>query len=148
MKVILKERVAHVGEAWEVKDVANGYARNFLFPRHLAEPATRARVAHAQEEYKKHETQREQDLGHAKELATGLEGTILHVSAAASEEGTLFGSVDEKAIREALVKENASFSDVSFTVNEPIKTIGEHARTLTFRGGAETHITVIVTNEL
>jgi large subunit ribosomal protein L9 len=93
MDVILRQDVEKVGLRGEVVDVARGFARNYLLPRGLAEPATPARVA----ELQKLETK---SFEQAQEIAQRLEGQELRFDVPAGETGTLFGSVTATDVAE------------------------------------------------
>ena len=100
MKVVFLETVEGSGSMGEVRDVANGYARNFLLPRGLAAPATPALLRRAEtladvEE----ERQRVQD-GQAHEQVGKLEGQTLVVAVRVGEQGRLYGSVTSADIAE------------------------------------------------
>ena len=100
MKVVFLETVEGSGSMGEVRDVANGYARNFLLPRGLAAPATPTllRRADALAEIEE-ERQRVQD-GHAHELVGKLEGETLVMAVRVGEQGRLYGSVTSVDIAE------------------------------------------------
>jgi len=93
MQVILRQDVEKVGLRGEVVDVAAGFARNYLLPRRLAEPAVPGRVAEL-EKFSASRAQHEaQSFEQAQELAQKLEGGELRFDVQAGETGTLFGSV-------------------------------------------------------
>src|SRR3989441_12575606 len=102
MKVVLREDVEKLGLRGEVVDVARGYARNFLLPRRLAEPATPAKVA----ELQKRETQRARHeartVGQAQQIADELAKTELRFEVKAGPTGSLFGSVTPTDIADEL----------------------------------------------
>jgi len=102
MDVILLKDVDKVGLRGDVVSVARGYARNFLFPRHLAEEATTARVA----ELRKRDTQRAQHEAktaeQAQSIAETLSKTVLRFDVKAGPTGSLFGSVTPTDIADEL----------------------------------------------
>src|SRR5690242_13910503 len=106
MKVVLIQDVKGTGKAGETKDVADGYARNFLLPRKLAEPA--AKVDEAQvERQKATATQREQrELDDAKELATKLEAAQVTLKLRSGKDGKLFGAVTNADVASALKQQH------------------------------------------
>ena len=93
MQVILREDVEKVGLRGEVVDVAAGFARNYLLPRRLAEPAARGRVAELEKLAASRAQHEAQSFEHAQELVQKLEGSELRFDVQAGETGTLFGSV-------------------------------------------------------
>lgn len=147
MKVILKDHVPNLGQKWDLKEVAAGYARNFLFPRKLAEPAAPPLVRRAEVERKTIEDSAEKRLKELESVIAQLDGVELTVSAKAEESGTLFGSVGEKEIRQALASYDKTLGTLKFTVLESIKEVGEHKTTLTFSEGLEAVIKIIVEKE-
>src|SRR3954469_21328982 len=93
MQVILGEDIEKVGLRGEVVDVAAGFARNYLLPRKLAEPASPGRVAELVKLTANRFRHEAQSFEQAQELAQKLEGTELRFDVQAGETGTLFGSV-------------------------------------------------------
>ena len=93
MQVILREDIEKVGLRGEVVDVAAGFARNYLLPRRLAEPAARGRVAELEKLAASRAQHEAQSFEQAQELLQKLEGTELRFDVQAGETGTLFGSV-------------------------------------------------------
>ena len=93
MQVVLRQDVEKVGLRGEVVDVAAGFARNYLLPRRLAEPAAPGRVAELEKLAVSRAQHEAQSFEQAKELVQKLEGTELRFDVQAGETGTLFGSV-------------------------------------------------------
>ncbi|MGN6431410.1 MAG: 50S ribosomal protein L9 [Gaiellaceae bacterium] len=93
MQVILREDIEKVGLRGEVVDVAPGFARNYLLPRRLAEPAAPGRVAELEKLAAGRARHEAQSFEQAQELAQKLEGTEVRFDVNAGETGTLFGSV-------------------------------------------------------
>ena len=93
MEVILREDVEKIGLRGEVVDVAAGYARNYLLPRRLAEPASAGRVAELEKIAASRARNEAQTFEQAQELVQKLESAELRFDVQAGETGTLFGSV-------------------------------------------------------
>jgi large subunit ribosomal protein L9 len=127
MKVILREDVDNVGLRGEVVDVARGYARNFLLPRRLAEPATPARVAEV-ERVAAHRSRHEaQSFEQAQEISQRLGQLELRFDVKAGETGVLFGSVTPTDIADALWDRHKVRVDRrKIELGEPIKRIGRY----------------------
>ena len=127
MNVILLEDLDKVGLRGDVVSVARGYARNFLFPRRLAEEATGARVA----ELRKRETQRARHEAHnaeqAKSIADTLEKTVLRFEVKAGPTGSLFGSVTATDVADELWRTRKVRVDRRKIDMENIKRIGRYA---------------------
>ena len=147
MKVILKEHVPKLGQKWDIKEVATGYARNFLFPSKLAEPAVPSLVRRAAQARKHIEDSATRRLKEIEAVIAKLEGVEVLLKAKADENGTLFGSIGEKEIQQALMAYDKTLKDLTFSLKEPIKEVGEHKTTLTFSDGLEVVITIIVEKE-
>jgi large subunit ribosomal protein L9 len=126
MNVILLEDVDKVGLRGDVVSVARGYARNFLFPRRLAEEATGARVA----ELRKRETQRARHEAHnaeqARAIADTLEKTVLRFEVKAGPTGALFGSVTASDVADEIWRTRKVRVDRRKIDMENIKRIGRY----------------------
>jgi large subunit ribosomal protein L9 len=106
MKVIFLKDVKGKGKKGEVKNVADGYAQNFLIKQGLAAEATPAAMSSLSAQKKKEELQAEEELKQAKELKEKLDKTTVEVIAKSGEGGRLFGSITSKQIAEALQKQH------------------------------------------
>lgn len=147
MKVILLHDVEQFGEEGDIVEVAEGHARNFLFPKHLAVPATehavrdvadRAAAAHREAERELHALQR---------LATDIDGQELTITVPASESGTLYGGIGADAIASALAERGFRVDQSWVKQDQPIKETGEHVAHLQFPHGLEAECTIIVEAE-
>lgn len=144
MKVILLQDVENFGSQWEVKEVAAGYARNFLFPRKLAKPATEKDVEEAQKRLAEAEAKAEAELKQSEELAAKLDGYEIKVSVKVGKEGQLFAQVSEKQIVSGLETDGFAISEKQIKIPNPIKELGEFPVTIQFDHGLEAEIRVIV----
>ena len=147
MRVILIKKVPKLGEEWDVITVKDGYARNYLLPKKLANPATPALIKRAE----KIQGERVKKIGeiikNAKEIAKKLKGVELSFKKKARGE-KLYGSITEKEIIEALEKEQkVEISKDMLNIKESIKTLGEHKVPLVLAEGVEVQIKVIVEKE-
>jgi large subunit ribosomal protein L9 len=127
MDVILLSDVDKLGLRGEVVSVARGYARNYLLPRRLAEPATRAKVA----ELEKREAQRTRhearSFDHAQEIADLLRKTVLRFEVKAGPTGALFGSVTPTDVADELWRARKVRVDRrKIDLPDPIKRIGRY----------------------
>jgi large subunit ribosomal protein L9 len=146
MKVILLKDVANVGLEGEIKEVAIGYARNFLFPQKLAEEATTEAVKRIEIEQAKKAKAAEQDLATTEKLAASLEGQTVEIAAKANDQSVLYAAVPPAKIAAAL-------KAIGFSVNkemisaEHIKELGEHEIVINLNHGLEARITLIINPE-
>ncbi|MCL4513928.1 MAG: 50S ribosomal protein L9, partial [Candidatus Eremiobacteraeota bacterium] len=102
MKIILLKEIQNLGQGGELLEVKDGYARNYLFPRKLAIPATSGNL-NKLEEIRKHQQYRKQkNLEEAKTFAVALAQTEVKLQAKVGEEGKLFGSITTADIARAL----------------------------------------------
>ena len=127
MKIILYQKVANLGEEDSLVEVSEGYARNYLFPRKLAGPATAA----AKAALEKRNAEKEKKLAGKKaefeELAKKLSALEVSISAEAGEGGRLFGAVTAQDIAEAIRQvAQMDIDKKKIELNEPIKIVGEY----------------------
>lgn len=127
MKVILLEDVKGLGKKGDVAQVALGYARNYLFPRGLASEATEGKMKQLAEQQAGASRKKQIEEEKAKKLASLLDGRIVKVYGKAGENGKLFGSINNKDIAEALLKEHMIDVDKrKIVLKEPIKQLGAY----------------------
>jgi large subunit ribosomal protein L9 len=127
MKVILRQDVDNVGLRGEVVDVARGYARNFLLPRKLAEPATPARVAEVEKVVAQRARHEAQTFEQAQEISQRVGQLELRFDVKAGETGVLFGSVTPTDISDTLwEKHKVRVDRRKIELAEPIKRIGRY----------------------
>src|ERR687883_1463936 len=127
MQVILREDVDKVGLRGEVVDVAAGYARNYLLPRRLAEPASPGRVAELERVAAARARHEAQSFEQAQELAQKLEASELRFDVPAGETGTLFGSVTATDVAEKVwADQRVRVDRRKLDLPESIKRIGRY----------------------
>ena len=127
MKVLFKKDVADVAKAGQVKDVADGYARNFLIPRGLAVTATPAalkQVADLQAAAARHAAEEEQA---ARELKVRLEQQSIVVEAKAGQQGRLYGSLTTADVAAAVQSQlGVALDRRELEIAEPVRQVGAH----------------------
>ncbi|HEU5287418.1 MAG TPA: 50S ribosomal protein L9 [Candidatus Limnocylindria bacterium] len=127
MRVILKREVRGLGRPGDVKDVADGYAQNFLLPRGLAIEATAGELKHLAQERDAEKAKKDRAHADAEALAARLAGLRLVFHLKAGEQGKTFGSVTNKDVADALKREHKIEIDrTKIVLGEPLKTIGPH----------------------
>ena len=126
MKVILTQDVKGQGKKGEEKNIADGYARNFLLPRGLAIEATAANLNNLKGQKQSEAYRKEQDMKAAEEIKSKLEKITVKITAKAGEGGKLFGSVTTKDIADALKAQHGIDIDKrKIVLDSDIKTTGE-----------------------
>ena len=127
MEVILRQDVEKVGLRGEVVDVAPGFARNFLLPRKLAEPATASSIKLAQRRQEDAERAAREAEERARESASVLGRTVLTITQQAGDDGRLFGSVTTQDIADAIKEARGVKVDRrDIHLDEPIKNVGTY----------------------
>ena len=126
MKVIFLKDVRGVGHKHEVKNVADGYAGNFLFPGGLAEPATKEKIARLEQTKKDQEETLHKQEEELEGKIQELHGKTVTIAVRATEKGGLFKSVTAKDIAHALKTQHNIEIPETVVRAEPIKTTGEH----------------------
>jgi large subunit ribosomal protein L9 len=125
MKVILLDDVAAVGRRGDVRDVSDGYARNFLIPKKLALSASAGNLKNLEHIKKQQEAKAERIKGDARGLQQRIEALSYEERRQASEEGKLFGSVTSQDIADFLARHDVKIERRRIHLDEPIKTLGE-----------------------
>ena len=145
-QAILLQPVEALGETGEVVDVSSGYLRNYLVPRKLAQPATKASVAAAQQRIQAAEAEAADQVARAQENAQLLRKTVLTISHQAGDDGRLFGSVTAQEIVEAVRDARGVKLDRrKVHLTEPIRTTGTHMVTVEVADGTTAEVKTIVT---
>lgn len=125
MKVILLDDVAKLGRRGEVRDVSDGYARNFLIPKKLALSASAGNMKNLEHIKQQANAKADRIKIDAETLRQKIEVLTLEERRQASEEGKLFGSVTSQDIVDFLDKHNVKVERRRVQLDEPIKTLGE-----------------------
>ncbi len=146
MKVILLKDVKGVGRAEEVKDVADGYARNYLFPNHLAVPATHHAVDEVHARHAKQAKVAERELKEEQKTADRIDGMEVEMMEKANDKGVLFAAVTATSVAKALDKKGFTIS-VSQIDMKPIKTTGSSKVKIKFHHGLEAEFTLTVSSK-
>lgn len=147
MKVILLQDIPKIGNKNEVKDVSDGFARNFLFPQKLAKPATNEAVKELMRQKEREEHKRSQEFQITKGLVDKLKSLVLHFKVKMGEKGKAFGSVTAVKIREALAKQEINVEKDSILLKDSIKTTGEHVVRIKLPFGMEGEVKMVIEAE-
>ena len=144
MRVIFLDNIKGVAQIGDIKNVADGYARNFLLPQKLAQTATAAAVLQAEALKKKRVEIDIKSKDEALALVSQLEGATLEIAADANEEGHLYGSVNEKMIAEAAHAKGLNLKPEQINLPQHLKTVGEHEVELDLHPEIKTKIKVLI----
>jgi len=148
MEVLLLKDVEQLGSAGEIKRVADGYARNYLFPQGWAVLATPGAIKQAQLQREAERKRQAKALSEAQALAQQLDGLTVTFQARAGESDRLYGSITSANIAEKLEEQVGQEIDRrKLDLEEPLKELGTHAVTLRLAPGAEAKITVVIERE-
>ena len=144
MKVILLEDVENLGRKWDIREVADGYARNLLIPKKLVKPATEKEVEEAEKMQAAAEAKAQKELESVEKLASKLDGYELKISVSVGDEGQLYSQVSVTQVSSALAEAGFKVSSKYIKIKEPIKELGEFPVTIEFDHGLEVEIQMIV----
>jgi large subunit ribosomal protein L9 len=148
MKVILVQDVKKLGLKGEIKEVSDGYARNYLIPRGLAQEATKTKLKEEQEKTVREEKKKTKEKDQAEALKARIDGKEVKISARVGGGNKLFGAVTSREISEILQKEfGVAIDKKKIDVGEPIKHLGEYAIKIKIYPSIQAEIKVIVTAE-
>jgi large subunit ribosomal protein L9 len=142
MDVILLEDMKGVGAKGAVVHVKPGYARNFLLPKKLAIPAGTKAANLYQELERQRGLREERVVAEARAEAAKLDGAEVNIPAQANEEDTLFGSITNQDVAEALAKAGHTVDSHSIELDDHIKQLGRYEVKVRYRAGV--HATVKV----
>jgi len=147
MKVILLQDVEKLGKKNELKEVADGYARNFLFPNKLAVLAVKSEILKMEEQKKINTQKSEEELTHFQKLASQLDGVELEIKDKTDGDGNLFGAINTAKIAEKLKEQGFEVKKTQIKIAEPIKEVGEREVLIELPHNLEAKIKVIVAAE-
>lgn len=144
MQVLLIKDVEKIGKRGDSKRVTEGFARNFLFPRNLAVPATPGSMKNLKliEVSWKRKELKEQEA--VKLMAAKIDGISVRITKKAGEKGRLFGSVTSSEIAEAIQAESKITVDKKDIVVDHIKELGQHDVVVRFSGEVKATVKVVV----
>ena len=148
MEVVLLKDVKRLGKAGDVRSVADGYARNYLIPRGLAEAALPGTVQQVRDRAAVQAKRLAQEHAQAETLAGQLSGQTLTFRARAGETGHLYGSITAADIAEELQKRSGKAVDKrKIALEEPIRELGTFQVPIKLGGDITATVTVIVEKE-
>lgn len=147
MRVILLQDIDKVGKKYEVKNVSDGYARNFLIPKGLVRPATEEALEWLEIQKEILRKTAEEDLKKTETRASSIDGMELIIPVKIGDSGELFESINAQKISEKFKELGFDIKKSQIALENPIKEIGEFLAKVHFAHNLEVEIKVIVTEE-
>jgi len=147
MRVILLEDVENVGKKFEIKEVSDGFARNFLIPKNLAKPATKEALKWLESVKEIEEKRAEEELKKIQELASKIDGTEVIIPVKMGKNEKLFEKIRAQKICEKLKEMGFEIKKNQIDLKEPIEEIGEYQVKIKFPHNLESEIRVVITSE-
>ena len=147
MKIIFLQNVEKIGKKYEIKEIKDGYARNFLIPQGLAKPVTEEILKWVEAQKEIEEKKAEEGLKKIQELASKIESIELVIPMKIGEKGQLFEAVTNQKISEKLKEMGFNIQKNQIDLTEPIKELGEFPIKIKFEHNLEAEITVVITEQ-
>jgi len=147
MRVILLQDIDNLGKKYEIKEVKDGYARNFLIPKGLAKEATKEALAWLEMQKEIETKKAEEELKTVQGFASSLDGLEVIIPVKIGEEGQLFESITSQKISEKLKELGFEVKKNQIDLAEPIKELGEYPIKIKLEHNLEVEIKVIAIEE-
>jgi large subunit ribosomal protein L9 len=144
LKVILTKDVPKLGKSGEMKQVADGYATNFLIPQGVAVPAAGGAYRAWQHDIANREEKRQKEREDAEIAATRIASTTLTMGVKVGEGGKLYGSITSKDIADALARRGIEIDRHKIDLEEPLKTLGTYKVAIKVFPGLTPEVTIAV----
>ncbi|MDD5433104.1 MAG: 50S ribosomal protein L9 [Candidatus Pacebacteria bacterium] len=147
MQVVLLQDVRKIGRIYEIKEVADGYAVNFLFPKGLAKKADKETVQWALLQQKTNEERASSNLEKTAKLMSQMDGIELEISVKAGEKGQTFEKINSAKIQEKLSEKGFNIKKSQINLEHDIKEVGEYEVKISFEHGLECQVKIIVSEQ-
>lgn len=148
MKVILLRDIKDLGKAGEIKELADGYARNYLIPRGMAVEATKEKLKETEEKNLKAQKTKQKEIAQAEDLREKLDGKTVNISVKTGGGEKLFGAVTTKEIAELLEKQlKIKIEKKKIEISEPIKHLGEYEIKIKLYPAVQAEVKLVVSAE-
>jgi large subunit ribosomal protein L9 len=148
MRIILLQDIEGLGKAGDLKDVANGYARNYLLPRRMAAGATPGLIANRSQRIAAEQRKQEKLVEQNRQLAERLGQITLTFKAKVGRQGRLYGSITSQDIATALRDtENITVDRRTIELSEPIRSLGTFSVPVKIASQVEPKVTVNIVDE-
>jgi large subunit ribosomal protein L9 len=145
MKVILQDKVDHVGNTGDIVKVRDGFGRNYLIPRGLAVLADEGNLKNLEHQKRVVAARAAKLLKEAQELAGKVNANAINIKMEAGEDNKLFGAVTNRDIAEALARDGFTVDRKAILIDEPIKQLGMRVVKVRLHPEVEANLTVYVT---
>lgn len=143
VKVIFLENI-NEHKVGDIKNIPDGYARNFLIPKSIAKLATDAEVKNIESQIKKLQAEESKKVTEAEKVAEKMSEAKLILAEEVNEEGHLYGAVTAKEISEHLKTKKFEIDPSEIVIEEPIKELGEYEITVKVGHGVEAVLKIVV----
>ena len=148
MKVILLKDIKELGKKFDVKEVADGYARNFLLQRGIAKQATPEALQWLKMQNEISSQKAEEELKSTQNLASSLDDLEVSMPVKVGDEGQLFESINAQKVAERLKELGFEVKKSQIKLEEPFKELGEFAVKITLEHNLEAEIKLIISEEV
>jgi large subunit ribosomal protein L9 len=147
MQVILLEDIEKLGKKFDIKEVADGYALNFLIPKGMVKKATKETLKWLKVQKENLAKKSEDELKKTQDFASSIDGQEIMLPVKIGEEGQLFESITSQKIAEKLKELGFEVKKTQIDLVEPIKEMGEFPVKIKFEHNLEAEIKLIITEE-
>jgi len=144
MKVILQKDISNLGDAGDIKEVANGYARNFLLPKNLVLVANDSSKKAIEHQNKLIKIKKEKRKKESEKIISAMKDVVVNLKVQIGEEGKLFGSITTIDIAKELKLQGYNIDKRKILLENPIKEEGEFKVVVKLEEGLSTEIKVVV----
>jgi large subunit ribosomal protein L9 len=147
MKVILLKDIENLGKKFDIKEVKDGYARNFLFPQNLAKPATEKNLLWLEKEKEIEAKKAEEALKEIQKIVAKIDGQELIIKVKVGEKGELFEQIGADNIAQKLREMGFEIKKSQVKIASPFKSLGEFPAKVIFDHNLEAEIRVVIVPE-
>ncbi len=147
MRVILLQDIENIGKKYEIKEVKDGYAQNFLIPKRLVKPATKEALKWLETQKEIREKKAEKELKEAQKIVSEIDGVEIVIPVKIGEKEQFFEKINSQKISEKLKEKGFEIKKSQIGLEQPIEELGEFPIKVKFEHNLEAEIRVIVTEE-
>lgn len=144
MRVILLKDIENLGKKNEIKEIKDGYARNFLIPKGLAKIATKKAMEQLESEKELEVQKAEEELQKTQAFVESIDGREFIITVKVGDEDQLFESISPQKIHEILKQSGFDIQKTQIEISQPIKELGEFPVKIKFEHNLEAQISIMV----